>query len=139
MNLILTFFVFVLIGNLQGDTILESNDTVIDYVVPEQSAELAGIINGDKILSINNIEVETWSDAVTNISLHPNETISIVVEREGEILSLETSLGSRPNVATGRVDQQVGTLGVYKNTVPIELNFQESIVYGFERAKTTLI
>ena len=82
---------------------------------------------------------ETWNEAVANISQHPNETISIVVEREGEILSLETSLGSRPNVATGRVDQQVGTLGVYKNTVPIELNFQESIVYGFERTKTTLI
>ena len=44
MNLILTFFVFVLIGNLQGDTKVETNDTVIDYVVPEQSAELAGII-----------------------------------------------------------------------------------------------
>jgi regulator of sigma E protease len=139
MNLILTFFIFILIGNIQGINIVESNDTIIDNVVAEQSADLAGIIAGDKILSIDNIEVETWSDAVTNISLHPNETISIVVEREGEILSLETSLGSRPNVATGRVDQQVGTLGVYKNTVPIELNFQESIVYGFERAKTTLI
>ena len=121
MNLILTFFVFVLIGNLQGDTKVETNDTVIDYVVPEQSAELAGIIAGDKIISIDNVEVETWNEAVANISQHPNETISIVVEREGEILSLETSLGSRPNVATGRVDQQVGTLGVYKNTVPIEL------------------
>ena len=139
MNLILTFFVFVLIGNLQGDTKVETNDTVIDLVVPEQSAELAGIIAGDKIISIDNVEVETWNEAVANISQHPNETISIVVEREGEILSLETSLGSRPNVATGRVDQQVGTLGVYKNTVPIELNFQESIVYGFERTKTTLI
>lgn len=139
MNLILTFFIFILIGNIQGINIVESNDTIIDNVVAEQSADLAGIIAGDKILSIDNIEVETWSDAVTNISLHPNETISIVVEREGEILSLETSLGSRPNVATGRVDQQVGTLGVYKNTIPIELNFQESIVYGFERTKTTLI
>ena len=139
MNLILTFFIFILIGNIQGINIVESNDTIIDNVVAEQSADLAGIIAGDKILSIDNIEVETWSDAVTNISLHPNETISIVVEREGEILSLETSLGSRPNVTTGRVDQQVGTLGVYKNTIPIELNFQESIVYGFERTKTTLI
>ena len=139
MNLILTFFIFILIGNIQGINIVESNDTVIDNVVAEQSADLAGIIAGDKILSIDNIEVETWSDAVTNISQHPNETILIVVEREGEILSLETSLGSRPNVATGRVDQQVGTLGVYKNTVPIELNLQESIVYGFERTKTTLI
>ena len=135
MNLILTFFVFILIGNLQGDTILESNDTVIDYVVPEQSAELAGIINGDKILSINNIEVETWNDAVINIEQFPNKTIPITVERSGEILFLEASLSSRPNLSSGRVDQQVGALGVSKSQVPVELNFQESIVYGFNETK----
>ena len=131
MNLILTFFVFVLIGNLQGDTKVETNDTVIDYVVPEQSAELAGIIAGDKILSIDNIKVETWNEAVANISQHPNKTIPIVVERSGEILFLEALLGSRPNLSTGRVDQQVGTLGVSKSQVPVELSFQESVVYGF--------
>ena len=135
MNLILTFFIFVLIGNLQGDTILESNDTVIDYVVPEQSAELAGIINGDKILSINNIEVETWNDAVINIEQFPNKTIPIIVERSGEILFLEASLSSRPNLSSGRVDQQVGALGVSKSQVPVELNVQESIVYGFNETK----
>ena len=131
MNLILTFFVFVLIGNLQGDTKVETNDTVIDYVVPEQSAELAGIIAGDKIISIDNVEVETWNEAVANISQHPNETIPIAIERSGEILFLEASLGSRPNISTGRVDQQVGTLGVSKSQVPVELNFKESVVYGF--------
>ena len=131
MNLILAFFVFVLIGNLQGDTKVETNDTVIDYVVPEQSAELAGIIAGDKIISIDNIKIETWNEAVANISQHPNETIPIVIERSGEILFLEASLGSRPNLSTGRVDQQIGTLGVSKSQVPVELNFQESVVYGF--------
>ena len=135
MNLILTFFVFVLIGNLQGDTIVESNDTVIDYVVPEQSAELAGIIAGDKIISIDNIEVETWNDAVANIAKHPNETIPIVVERNGETLFMEASLGARPNLSTGRVDQQVGTLGVSKSQVPVELSFQESIIYGFNETR----
>tara|TARA_Y100001968_G_scaffold91703_1_gene82498 strand:- start:85 stop:1257 length:1173 start_codon:yes stop_codon:yes gene_type:complete len=133
MNLILTFFIFVLIGNLQGDTMVESNDTVIDYVVPEQSAELAGIIAGDKIISIDNIEVETWNDAVTNISQHPNETIPIAVERSGKILFVEASLGSRPNLSTGRVDQQIGTLGVSKSQVPVELSFKESVVYGFNK------
>ena len=131
MNLILTFFVFVLIGNLQGDTRVENNDTTIDYIIPEQPAELAGIISGDKILSIDNIEVETWSDAVIIIEQHPNKTIPIIVERSEAILSFKASLGSRPNLSTGRVDQQVGTLGVSKSQVPVQLNFQEAIVYGF--------
>jgi len=135
MNLILTFFVFVLIGNLQGDTVLESNDTVIDYVVPEQSAEIAGIISGDKIISINSIEVNNWSDAVTTIEQNPNKTVPIVIERAGEKISMDASLGSRPNLSTGRVDQQVGALGVSKSQVPVQLNFTESIVYGYNETK----
>ena len=135
MNLILTFFVFILIGKIQGDAIVENNDTVIENVIPDQSADLAGIIAGDKILSMDNIKVETWDDVVANISQHPNEKIPFVVERSGKIVILEASLGSRPNVNTGRVDQQIGTLGVFKNPVQIELNFQESIVYGFNETK----
>ena len=80
MNLILTFFVFILIGKIQGDAIVENNDTVIENVIPDQSADLAGIIAGDKILSMDNIKVETWDDVVANISQHPNEKIPIVVE-----------------------------------------------------------
>ncbi len=139
MNLILTFFIFVLIGNINGDTVLETNDTVVDYVVPEQSAEIAGILVGDQIMSINNIAVDTWNDAVLNIQQHPNKNISIVVERNNELLTLNALLGSRPNFETGRIDQQIGTLGISKSRVQIKLNFQESIVYGFERTKTTLI
>ena len=135
MNLILTFFVFILIGNIQGDTELENNNTVIDYVVPEQAAETSGLLAGDKILSINNIEVDSWETAVENIENNPNNSVLITIDRNGELISLTAKLGSRPNLSTGRVDQEVGTLGVSKKQIPVELNFQESIVYGYNQTK----
>lgn len=135
MNLILTFFVFILIGNIQGDTELENNNTVIDYVVPEQAADSSGVLAGDKILSINNIEVDSWETAVENIENNPNNSVLITIDRNGELISLTTKLGSRPNLSTGRVDQEVGTLGVSKKQIPVELNFQESIIYGYNQTK----
>ena len=135
MNLILTFFVFILIGNIQGDTELENNNTVIDYVVPEQAADTSGVLAGDKILSINNIEVDSWETAVENIENNPNNSVLITIDRNGELISLTTKLGSRPNLSTGRVDQEVGTLGIVKKRIPVELNFQESIIYGYNQTK----
>ena len=135
MNLILTFFVFILIGNIQGDTELENNNTVIDYVVPEQAAETSGVLAGDKILSINNIEVDSWETAVENIENNPNNSVLITIDRNGELISLTAKLGSRPNLSTGRVDQEVGRLGVSKKQIPVELNFQESIIYGYNETK----
>ena len=135
MNLILTFFVFILIGNIQGDKELENNNTVIDYVVPEQAADTSGVLAGDKILSINNIEVDSWETAVENIENNPNNSVLITIDRNGELISLTAKLGSRPNLSTGRVDQEVGTLGVSKKQIPVELNFQESIIYGYNQTK----
>ena len=135
MNLILTFFVFILIGNIQGDTELENNNTVIDYVVPEQAADSSGVLAGDKILSINNIEVDSWETAVENIENNPNNSVLITIDRNGELISLTAKLGSRPNLSTGTVDQEVGTLGISKKQIPVELNFQESIVYGYNQTK----
>ena len=135
MNLILTFFVFILIGNIQGDKELENNNTVIDYVFPEQAAETSGVLAGDKILSINNIEVDSWETAVENIENNPNNSVLITIDRNGELISLTAKLGSRPNLSTGRVDQEVGTLGISKKQIPVELNFQESIIYGYNRTK----
>lgn len=135
MNLILTFFVFILIGNIQGDKELENNNTVIDYVFPEQAAETSGVLAGDKILSINNIEVDSWETVVENIENNPNNSVLITIDRNGELISLTAKLGSRPNLSTGRVDQEVGTLGISKKQIPVELNFQESIIYGYNRTK----
>ena len=135
MNLILTFFVFTLIGNLQGDTELENTNTTIDFIVPDQPADNAGLQVGDSFKAIQGKSVDTWYEAVAQIQKYPNETITISFDRQGEVFNEEVTLGSSPDVTSGRVDREVGTLGISKTQIPIELNFSESFIYGFNETK----
>ena len=135
MNLILTFFVFTLIGNLQGDTKIENPNTTIDYIVPDQPAYNAGLQVGDSFIAIEGANVDSWYEAVGQIEKYPNETITISFNRQGETLNKQVTLGARPDLTSGRVDREVGTLGISKNQVPVELNFTESLVYGLNETK----
>ena len=135
MNLILTFFVFTLIGNLQGDTKIENPNTTIDYIVPDQPAYNAGLQVGDSFIAIEGANVDSWYEAVGQIEKYPNETITISFNRQGETLNMQVTLGARPDLTSGRVDREVGALGISKNQVPIELNFTESLVYGLNETK----
>ena len=135
MNLILTFFVFTLIGNLQGDTKIENPNTTIDYIVPDQPAYNAGLQVGDSFIAIEGANVDSWYEAVGQIEKYPNETITISFNRQGETLNKQVTLGARPDLTSGRVDREVGALGISKNQVPVELNFTESLVYGLNETK----
>ena len=135
MNLILTFFVFTLIGNLQGDTKIENPNTTIDYIVPDQPAYNAGLQVGDSFIAIEGANVDSWYEAVGQIEKYPNETITISFNRQGETLNKQVTLGARPDLTSGRVDREVGALGISKNQVPVELNFPESLVYGLNETK----
>ena len=135
MNLILTFFVFTLIGNLQGDTKIENPNTTIDYIVPDQPAYNAGLQVGDSFIAIEGANVDSWYEAVGQIEKYPNETITISFNRQGETLNKQVTLGARPDLTSGRVDREVGVLGISKNQVPVELNFTESLVYGLNETK----
>lgn len=135
MNLILTFFVFTLIGNLQGDTKIENPNTTIDYIVPDQPAYNAGLQVGDSFIAIEGAKVDSWYEAVEQIEKYPNETITISFNRQGETLNKQVTLGARPDLTSGRVDREVGALGISKNQVPVELNLTESLVYGLNETK----
>jgi len=134
-NLILTFFVFTLIGNLQGDTKLENTNTTIDFIVPDQPADKAGLQAGDAFVAIAGTSVNSWNEAVSQIEKYPNETILISLDRQGEVYNKEVTLGTRPDLTSGRVDIQVGALGISKTQIPVELSFSESFVYGINETK----
>ncbi|MGC5169409.1 M50 family metallopeptidase [Microbacterium sp. DT81.1] len=138
MNLLFAIFLFTVlfsaIGIQQGTTTVA---TVSECVVPAGStqtdctasdpvapAAAAGMLPGDVILSIDGTEVSTFDEASTIIRESPGQQLAIVVERDGEQLTLQATplLAERPTYdAAGRevVDEngdlvtvEVGFLGV---------------------------
>ena len=82
-NFILAFALFLVIVFAQGG-VVDMNSTVISDVVPDAPAAVAGMQGGDKIVSINEESVATWTDVRAYIQSHATEELKMVVEREGQ-------------------------------------------------------
>ena len=139
MNIILTFFVFSVIGGIEGDTTPVDQDAIIDFVVPGGPAENANLVVGDEIISINNIEVKNWEAAVSIVEKNPNQEVSITVIRDGEPYQQNITLSSGVNFKAGRVDQTIGLIGVAKDMKAQELNLVESLQYGYNRTAWSMV
>jgi regulator of sigma E protease len=139
MNIVLTFVVFSSIGLIEGDMVSVSSDPIIFAVEPGGPADLAGIQSGDEILSINNIATNTWNEATSIIMQYPNDTISIQLNRNDTIVFAQASLLAAPNIKTGRVDQEIGILGVAEEMKNAPLGLLGSISYGLNQTKWSAI
>ena len=139
MNIILAFFVFSAIGAIEGDAVPVDQYARIHFVAPGGPAENANLLVGDEIISINNIQVSNWEDAVSVVEKNPNQEIPITVIRDGEPYEQKITLSSGPNFKSGRVDQTIGLIGVAKEMSAKELNFIESFQYGYSRTAWSMV
>ncbi len=91
-NLILAFFLYILIGNLG----IEKLSTQIGKIAPDSAAALAGLQNNDTILEINGVKIQSFDEISEHVSLQP---LKILIDRKGEILefSLMPKLGQGYN------------------------------------------
>lgn len=89
-----------------------SAPAIVGAVTPGSAAEAAGIAPGDRIVSVNGAPIREFSDLANFIRLSSGDRLRIVVEREGEAVTLvatpkreeiEDALGNKV---------QAGVLGV---------------------------
>lgn len=89
MNFILAAVVFVLIYSAIG--IPHPIDApVIGKVLPGNPAAQAGLMEGDRVLAVNEIEVFTWSEFTDQIAANPEgKTLKLDLKRGNQHLTLE--------------------------------------------------
>jgi regulator of sigma E protease len=90
MNMIVAFVALYVVGVTQGEN---WRTTEIAEVTAGSGAAAAGIQPGDRIVSLDGQQTETWEDLSTAIIGNKGETVTIVVERGGELKELQAEIG----------------------------------------------
>lgn len=76
----------------------------IDSIVPNSSALKAGLEKGDNIIGINDVKVVYFDQLRDALSKHKNDSVSLSVNRNNQVLNLKASVSSE------------GTLGFIQGT-----------------------
>ncbi len=87
---------------------LLTGDHIIEKVIPHSAAYKAGIIEGDKIIAIDNISVEKNVEKLLEIiSENPHKTANLIVLRNKELLTLPCTFNTHND------DETKGSIGIH--------------------------
>ncbi|MBL7555072.1 MAG: RIP metalloprotease RseP [Bdellovibrionaceae bacterium] len=106
MNLIFAFFIFMIVSSL-GELV---KAPVVGEVQPVSSAEKIGFKPGDRVLSVNGIELKTWDDFQAALDANLDSTVAIDIERENtkERVKLDVPVKSKKNPSVVSSKSQIG-------------------------------
>lgn len=123
MNFILPIILFSGIFMVEGRLQLV-NEPVLGTVVDEMAAARAGLKAGDRIVTIDGKNVETWTDVVLNLRKAGTEEVTLTAERNGVLQSYKM---------TPMFDKDAGRplIGVSPKFSKESLGFFGSIKEGF--------
>lgn len=102
MNFVLAVLLLAVIFIYSG---LPMPSTTVEKLVPGGPAELAGLKAGDKIIAIDKEQVNRWEKMSAIINAHPDQVITISVERAGKQQKIL--------VLTNHDEKGQGKMGIY--------------------------
>ena len=121
-NFILAFFIFMVIGLIQG---IPVDDPIIATINEDSPASVAGLQDGDKVVKVDGEAITSWDELSEQIRLNPATAITFDVEREdGSTATLDIT----PK-AVEQNGEQVGQIGVMRS---MDRNPLKAVVYGAE-------
>jgi regulator of sigma E protease len=102
-NVVLAILVMTLIFSVWGKEEVQplAAPPVVAEILPGSTAEAAGLNVGDKILAIGGKDARQPETQGEQIFLSPDQTKSILVEREGRTLTLSMKTGQDPSYHLG--------------------------------------
>ena len=114
-----------------------SNKILITDEVTSSVARDAGIISGDKIIRINDKEITDFSDLLEQISIRPDEDVTITVDRNGEVLKFLVHTDLDKKTGSGKLCVAADTSEILEKETP-RYGFFGAIAHGFLDACNTV-
>lgn len=110
MNVVLAVLVSIGIFAWYGQGYLPP---VVDQVVADRPAALAGMMTGDSITAVDGVAIDRWDELLAAVSAAPGREIGLTVVRGGETLTLRMTPESAevPSTMTG-APETVGRIGI---------------------------
>jgi len=109
-NLLSAVLVFVLVLTLYG---VPTQTLTVEVAAPGGAALAAGIKAGDTIKSIDGKQLADWEALITSLSAHkPGDDVAVVVERDGEAIRTDVTLGASETGKEARLGIQVSQVNV---------------------------
>ena len=131
MNTLLAFLIFASISFYQGKSEI-LNKPIIATLQDNMPAKISGLQPGDKIISINNENIDTWDNLTSIIHSKPNKEISLLIQRENKKLNFNLITSSTPMPINGTIDT-IGLIGISPKMIYSDISILESIKTGYER------
>jgi regulator of sigma E protease len=96
------------------------NPPVASTVQAGSAAAKAGILVGDKIVSINGTQVNSFQALATEVSIYPGETVAVRIERGGAIIDKNVAIAVQIDRDRFGNEMRRGLLGLSSSDVKIE-------------------
>ena len=90
-----------------GVAILPPLPPLLDKVIAEGAGARSGLMSGDRVISIDSQNIDTWEQFVQVIKAHPEQPLLAVIERQGQLRELTITPGRK-----SMHGENVGYLGV---------------------------
>ena len=88
MNFLLPIILFLLVFVSYGIE-TPSDKTIIGGILPDKPAMAAGLLAGDKIITVNGMDMNNWKQFVAAVQSNAGNRLTIVVDRKGETRSIQ--------------------------------------------------
>ncbi len=106
---------------------------IVGEVMPKSPAYNSGLKSGDKITSVDGVEVKDWYEMNQEIGKN-DESIMLVIDRDGEVLNKELSKMELPNDDR----KLIGITQYFPINYEERLNFTQAIITGFKTTSSVV-